>query len=84
MLNTTEASLKGIRAGYGTVYGHGFNPICQKLPEGRGAGRPNLPSILPSFPPLTPTGAAKEDLPPSAGLAGIAFDPEKQEERMDG
>lgn len=81
MLNTTEASLKGIRAGNGTVYGHGVNPLCQKFPEGR--GRTNLPSILPFFSSFTSTRVAKEDLLPSVDLVGIEFSPEKQEERMD-
>ena len=35
MLNTTKASLKGMRTGNGTVYGHRVNAIFQKFPEGR-------------------------------------------------
>lgn len=49
MLNTTEASLKGIRAGDGTMYDHGVDPVYQKFPKGRGAGRTNL-LFFPSFP----------------------------------
>lgn len=61
------------------VYGRGVNSICQKFPEGR-RSRDNQP---PFYFLLTPTRTAKEDLLPATDLVGIAFDPEKQEERMD-
>lgn len=69
------ASLKGIRADEGTMYGHGVDPICHKFPEGKGE-----PTSYLSFPLIR---VAKGDLLPLVGLAGIVFDPEKQEERMD-
>lgn len=80
LLSTTEAGLQGLRAGNGMVYGHGVNSICQKFPEG-GRSRDNQPPFY--FFLLTPTRPAKEDLLPPTALVGIAFDPEKQEERMD-
>lgn len=58
------------------------DPICQKFPEGK-RGREMQPPFLPFFPFFTSTRATKEDLPPSVSLTSIAFDLEKQEERMD-
>ena len=69
------ASLKGIRADEETMYGHRVDPICHKFPEGKGE-----PTSYLSFPLIR---VAKGDLLPLVGLAGIVFDPEKQEERMD-
>lgn len=51
-LNITEASLKGRRAGDGTLYGHEVDSIYQKFPEGR-KSRENQPPVLPFFPPFS-------------------------------
>lgn len=74
-------SLKELRAGHGTGLWSWGQPYLSKLSRGKERTQP--PSILSFFSFFAPTRTAKEDLLPSANLVGVAFDPEKQEERMD-